>query len=89
MVLGAMRQHVKVSRVQECGCGAIANLACNNDTNRVGIAIAGGIPVIEEVMRQHANISGVQDRGCDAIGKLAQNNEANYVSTAKGWRHFS
>jgi hypothetical protein len=68
-----MTAHRNVSKVQECGCGALGNLASNNDVNRVSIATKHGVEVIVSAMTAHSIITGVQECGCLAFFNLTVN----------------
>jgi hypothetical protein len=65
--------HTNVSKVQEPGCLAFRNLACNNDVNCVSIAAKDGVKAIVIVMTAHFDVPKVQERGCSALLKLTYN----------------
>jgi hypothetical protein len=69
-IVSAMAAHVNVSKVQEYGCVALANLASNNDANRVLIAAKDGIEAIVSAMVAYRNVSELQKRGCLALFNL-------------------
>jgi hypothetical protein len=71
--VSAMTAHSTVSKVQEKGCLAIANLAWKNDANCVIIAVKDGIEIIVSAMMAHSNIPKVQEWGCLALFKLGFN----------------
>eukprot|EP00961_Rhodomonas_salina_P095293 1282150-Rhodomonas_salina.1 len=78
-----MKQHVKSAGVQEQGCGALRNLAVN-DENKVKIGAAGGIEAVITAMQQHADSEGVQEWGCAALSNLAFNDENKVKIGAAG-----
>jgi hypothetical protein len=66
-----MGQHPEAALVQQCGCGALRNLAADAAL-RGAIASAGGIEAVVRGMGQHPEAAGVQDAGCYALGNLAR-----------------
>ena len=80
VIVTAMKQHASVADVQQHGCGALNNLALNEES-QVTIARQGGVDVIFTAMKQHASVADVQEYGCAALGILAQNAE-NEVTIA-------
>jgi hypothetical protein len=79
--VSAMTTHINVSKVQEWGCLALGNLACNN-VNRVSIAANHGIEAIMSAMTAHSNVSEMQEHGCLALANLAYNNDVICISIA-------
>ena len=71
-ILSAMKTHSSNATVQEKGCGALWNLALNNDNNRVMIADAGGIDAIQSAMENHSLNAMVQQYGCGALKNLTR-----------------
>ena len=59
--------------VQQYGCAALAELAFNNEENRVAIAAAGGIAVVAGAMANHADNYGVQESAAKAIERVVRN----------------
>jgi hypothetical protein len=49
-ILSAMTAHSNVSRLQECGCAALGNLAGNYDANRESIAAKHGVEAVVSAM---------------------------------------
>jgi hypothetical protein len=80
-IVSAMTAHSNVSEVQEEGCLALGNLACN-DTHGVSIAAKHGIEAVVSAMMAHSNLSKVQEEGCGALVNLVCNSNANCVSVA-------
>ena len=70
VILKAMRTHTSDAGVQGQGCGALTNLA-RNDDNQIKIAQQDGIYVILEAMRNHTSDAVVQAEGCNALRVLA------------------
>jgi hypothetical protein len=68
-----MTAHSNVSKVQEDGCAALAQLAYNNDANRVSIEAKRGIEAIVSAMTVHSNVSRVQEEGWLALFNLTDN----------------
>ena len=66
--------------MQENGCGAISNLALN-DNNKVTIADAGGITTILSAMKTHSSNATVQENGCGALQNLAVNENNRVTKT--------
>ena len=50
-VVGALRKHADNSQVVEQACGALVNLAYNNEDNSKAIAVAGGIEAVAGALR--------------------------------------
>ena len=73
-ILTAMNTHTAVATVQEQACGALWNLAINDD-NRVAIARANGIAAIIAAMNAHTAVATVQEKACEALRMLARNPE--------------
>eukprot|EP00940_MAST-03C_sp_MAST-3C-sp2_P001545 g1545.t1 len=65
-----MELHKTSEGVQECGCGALLNLAMNKK-NRTCSAIQGGIAAVLRAMDSHKTDDGVQEYGCWALQNLA------------------
>ena len=64
--------------VAKKGCGALADLAGNNDANRTMIGQEGGIQVIIQMMEKHGESNvDVAKYGCVALTSLANNNAEN------------
>jgi hypothetical protein len=80
-VVSAMTAHSNVSKVQEWGCAALGNLACN-DANCVSIASNHGIEAVVSAMAAHRDVLNVQEWACVALSNLAWNNNANCESIA-------
>jgi hypothetical protein len=68
-----MMAHSSVSEIQEWGCYALRNLACNNDANRVSIASKHGIEAIVSALTAHSTASKVQEYGCLDLLRLTFN----------------
>ena len=68
--------------VQEEGCRALRNLACDAPANRTAIAAAGGVECVTAAMRTHADAADMQEDGCLALGNLARNHPANQTAIA-------
>ena len=69
MILNAMDKYQENKNVQENGCGALMNLACDDD-NQKRIANEGGTKVILNAMKNHDS-SRMQKYGCGALQYLA------------------
>jgi hypothetical protein len=86
---GDLQAHLHIARyaeqsasnVQERGCFALRNLACN-DANRLSIVAKPGIEAILSVMTEYSNVFTVQEEGCAALGNLAVNHDAICVAIA-------
>jgi hypothetical protein len=77
-----MKTHSSKANVQHFGCGALQNLAMN-ENNRETITEAGGITTILSAMKTHLYNADVQDFGCGALNNLAENNDNNQVTIAE------
>ena len=75
-ILSAMSFHCSNANVQHYGCGALNNLAVN-ENNKVKIAEAGGITIILSAMKKISSNADVQHYGCAALHSLAWNNANN------------
>jgi len=73
-LLNAMEDHPTIAEVQEKACGALWNLA-DNDDNQVRIAVQGGIKALLNTMEDHPTIAEVQEEACGALGNLAVNDD--------------
>ena len=69
VILDAMDKYQENGDVQENGCGALVNLACDDD-NKKTIAKEGGINVILDAMKRHKKNEYVQTYGRDALSNL-------------------
>ena len=67
--------------VQNSGCAALQNLACNNVNNRNTIAREGGIKAILDAMEKHKSKGVLQKKGCSVLLNLARN--VNILKTIK------
>ena len=65
-MLTAMRAFTASTGVQEQGCGALRNLA-RDDDSKVTVAALGGVEVVLAGMRAHVGAAGVQEAGCGAL----------------------
>ena len=63
----------------EQACGAVGNLAVNDD-NRVLIAKEGGIPKILAALATHADKVEVVENACAALSYLAKDNKENQIA---------
>ena len=68
-ILSAMKTHSSNANVQEHGCGALQNLA-SNENNRVTISDAGGKAVIESALRNYSSNAGFHEKGKAALRNL-------------------
>ena len=66
MIVSAMNCHLDSADVQHYGCAALCCLA-ENDINKVAIANAGGIDVIESAKRNHSSNAHVQEKVEEAL----------------------
>jgi hypothetical protein len=63
-IVSAMTAHSNIPEVQEwSGCGALGNLARNNDENCLSIAATHGIEAIVSAMTAHSNASRMKEWG--------------------------
>jgi hypothetical protein len=62
-IISAMKNCPKNPDVQDYGCGALSNLAVNNDNNHSTIAKEGGVETIRSAMASHSNNARVQNHG--------------------------
>ena len=69
-ILEAMQRHRDDAAVQEAGCGALRNLAVN-DENEVKLMELEAAQAILEAMKRHRDHAAVQEGGCGALGNLA------------------
>ena len=67
-IVEKMKIHINVSEVQEYGCGALLQLALNNDSKK--ILNVGGIEAIIDSMKRHIDVACVQSTGCGALWTL-------------------
>lgn len=77
-IVGIMRCHSLLVRIQTQACLALANLAYENDFNKEEIVRAGGLQVIVAALSQHKGVEHVQSWGC-----LAIRNITNYAGPHK------
>jgi deoxyribose-phosphate aldolase len=68
-----MTAHKTSTIVQEMACGALVNLAANNDNNDVAISAAGGIEALATAIKTHQASALVQKNACLALHNLACN----------------
>ena len=74
-IIKTVGRHPDHAGVQEEGCGALWNLAANNDVNQVEIAKQGGIDVIIKALVKQPDHAKIQEWGCCALMELANNAE--------------
>eukprot|EP00505_MAST-04D_sp_SCG-Rhode-Island_P003745 Stramenopile-MAST_4_protein_3745 len=67
VILAVMAQHRDSTKVQQEGCKALANVACDNAATRPTIAEKGGIEAVFHAMTQHSHHEGVQRWGCGVM----------------------
>ena len=77
-----MQRYGADAAVQHAGCGALQNLALNNDANKAAIAAQGGIGAVLGAMGGHRESAGVQKKGCGALRTLAYNSADNKAAVA-------
>ena len=77
-----MKNCPKNPDVQDYGCGALSNLAVNNDNNHSTIAKEGGVETIRSAMASHSNNARVQNHGQAALLNLAVNDD-NKIAIAE------
>ncbi|EGD79779.1 hypothetical protein PTSG_10764 [Salpingoeca rosetta] len=82
-IIKAMKMHSSNGSVQKNGCGALQNLAVNDD-NAVAIASKGGIDVVVAAMKMHNSNGSVQKNGCGALQNLAVNDDNDVAIASKG-----
>ena len=64
--------------VAEAGCGALRNLAHNNNDNKTTMGESGGIPLILRMLEAHGETNAsVAEAGCSTLRNLAHNNDDN------------
>ena len=68
-------------KIQKEGCGALHNLACDDDS-QARIAAAGGIDAVVGAMGAHTEGPDVQDAGCWALCIISANNADNQARIA-------
>jgi Armadillo/beta-catenin-like repeat len=76
-ILDCMKRHKDNARVQSTACGVLWNLAANNESTRVWIALSGGITTILLAMKRHARCAKVQAAGFSVLMNLASDNDPN------------
>ena len=74
-IFAAVKEHLADAEIQEWGCKALHNLACNNDTLRRSLIQQGALAAITDAMREHGDNAGVQQEGCVALASLAKDDE--------------
>ena len=83
VIISALEVHGKTNAsVAEAGCGALRNLAHNNDANITTIVSSGGIPLIFRLLEAHGETNAsVAEAGCGALWILTHNNATNKTTT--------
>jgi len=79
-IVNAMTIHVNNKGVQEKACGALSNLAANNEQNKIAIVEAEGIDAVKHAMERHPSVEGVQEKGCLAMRKLTTESTLPFMS---------
>jgi len=74
-IFAAVNAHLADAEIQEWGCKALHNLACNNDALRRSLIQQGALAAICNAMREHGANAGVQQEGCVALASLAKEDE--------------
>lgn len=76
LVCQAMKDFPLHRDLQRCACGAVRNLACDDDVNKTLVVKAGGIPAVIAAMRSHPHDAKLQEHAigglknlCDTIGR--------------------
>ena len=67
----ALNVHWNEIEVAKQACGAIRNLAFNNDANRTKFGVCGGCEVVVKALNVHWNEKEVAEQACAAIWNLA------------------
>jgi hypothetical protein len=80
--LTLMKQNPADAEVQGSGCGALGDLAEDNQANANAIAANGGVAVVLTAMQQHPADAEVQKRGCVALEMLAKYHPPNAQAIA-------
>jgi len=82
-VVAAMEAHGGSAAVQEQGCRALGNLACDSPANQARAAKAGAIEAVVTAMWAHGGSSVVQENACFALDNLAAGCLANQARAAE------
>lgn len=69
-IVGIMRCHSLLVRIQTQACLALANLAYENKQNKEEIVRCGGLQVIVAALSHHESVEHVQSWGCLAIRNI-------------------
>merc|ERR1711964_353174 len=76
LICQAMKDFPLHRDLQRCACGALRNLACDDDVNKTFIVKAAGLPAIISAMRSHPHDAKLQEHAigalknlCDTIGR--------------------
>jgi hypothetical protein len=80
-----MTAHKTSAGVQEMACGALRNIACNND-NMVDISATGGIEALATSMKTHQARARLQENACAALYSLAKNVITDFLTPL--WGHL-
>ena len=75
-LLAALDKHAEHAGVVERACGAVGNLAVNDDNNKVLIAKEGGIKRLLAALDNHAKHAGVVEQACGALCSIGWSDKA-------------